>query len=495
MTALTEVITLGSAVVFLAISTFAAFKRGEGPLTVPLGLMSLFLFAYSLADVLESVDRPAWTSLAYASASWAMIFALSLIAGFMGQRSQLRWLLLPLYGYFAFLGTAWMWTTATATPLAWLSEGTWAVAMLVGLTLGGGVLAYRLWRHTMSSPPVERSRGYLLASAFVLGFGGVTTDLAALAGAQVPRLAAVGLAATAVVLTAMVMFTDRLFARMTVVSGLTVVLLAAAAVLGQIVVVGLAAGRSSYIVFGTVLVAGFLLVGLYPFGLRVGKRMAQRRYHVALGRWTDRVRHNVINPLSTIKGSAEYLLEAQRRGQPIDPRHLEMIVGKVDQLSRTLRDYERLARREPARESTDVNRILRDLAAARATASGRSFQLDLADDLPRIGLDRDLMTAVFENLAKNAEDATPSHGGLRVVTRCCSTPLGARVRVVFEDAGRGMDPRTLERVFEPGFTTHEGRGRGLGLAYVYEVVHSHGGTVSVRSAVGRGTSVQIELPV
>jgi CheY-like chemotaxis protein len=131
-------------------------------------------------------------------------------------------------------------------------------------------------------------------------------------------------------------------------------------------------------------------------------------------------------------------------------------------------------------------RIEHHFGAARAVVHGDGGQLQ----------------QVLLNLALNARDAMPAGGALRFETRAERSARGPQdeigdwleLRVI--DTGVGIAEPLLERIFEPFFTTKEaGAGSGMGLAVVYGIVSSHGGQVRVESALGRGTSFILRLPM
>jgi PAS domain S-box-containing protein len=113
---------------------------------------------------------------------------------------------------------------------------------------------------------------------------------------------------------------------------------------------------------------------------------------------------------------------------------------------------------------------------------------------------------VIVNLAVNARDAMPEGGELTLATSIVELDMeesrrrpganpGSYVRLSVEDTGCGISEEVRERIFEPFFTTKElGKGTGMGLAMVYGIVRNHGGTIGVKSEVGRGTTIEIHLP-
>jgi signal transduction histidine kinase len=115
--------------------------------------------------------------------------------------------------------------------------------------------------------------------------------------------------------------------------------------------------------------------------------------------------------------------------------------------------------------------------------------LELAEALPPIAADAELLHRALSNLALNAMDAMPQGGTLTFRTQ----PKGDRVTVEITDTGTGLTAEECERLFTP-YYTNKAHGTGLGLAIVQSVISDHGGTITVRSHPGQGTTFIIELP-
>jgi len=212
-----------------------------------------------------------------------------------------------------------------------------------------------------------------------------------------------------------------------------------------------------------------------------------------IGKLAAGVAHELNNPLDGVlryvnltidklpKDSTQvtYLMEA-RRGL----RRMADIVRDLLQFSRnanaesTDEDAERLAR-------DAVTQVVSGHAGDRKIATVFQFPVE-GVALPRG------MFQVFGNLARNALDAMPRGGTLTVAT----TVATGRVRIEVSDTGTGIPDELRDRVFEPFFTTKEvGKGTGLGLPICLRIVERLGGTLALRSEVGRGTTVAMEMPL
>jgi signal transduction histidine kinase len=142
-----------------------------------------------------------------------------------------------------------------------------------------------------------------------------------------------------------------------------------------------------------------------------------------------------------------------------------------------------------------VNEALRDamrLFEPQFNAVGKppvATELFLAESLPEVDADPDLLHKAFQNLILNALDAMPSGGGLKLRT----LEHEGKARIEISDTGKGLTPEECSRLFTPYYTTKQ-LGTGLGLAIVQSIVSDHHGTISVSSEEGRGTTFRIDLP-
>jgi signal transduction histidine kinase len=117
------------------------------------------------------------------------------------------------------------------------------------------------------------------------------------------------------------------------------------------------------------------------------------------------------------------------------------------------------------------------------------LEREVAEGLPAVSVDRDQMLQVLLNLVRNATEAMPRGGTLRLSAR----REGAEVLVSVSDTGPGIPPQDLPRVFEPYFTTKAG-GTGLGLAIAERIVSEHGGRIEAASSPGQGATFTVRLP-
>ncbi len=223
----------------------------------------------------------------------------------------------------------------------------------------------------------------------------------------------------------------------------------------------------------------------------------------AVGRLAAGVVHEINNPLATIAACAEALqqrVEENVYGASADVEDLREYLGLIKSeafrcksITTGLLDFSRVRMGE--RHLIDVGDILRssaNLVAHQKRGENIKFRFEIAGSLTPIFADSGQIQQAVIALATNAIDAMPDGGTLTFR----AFPQATRVVVEIEDTGFGIPPENVSKIFEPFFTTKEiGKGTGLGLAVCYGIITEHGGRLSVRSNVGKGTTFSIILPV
>jgi signal transduction histidine kinase len=216
------------------------------------------------------------------------------------------------------------------------------------------------------------------------------------------------------------------------------------------------------------------------------------------------VSHELRTPLTAILGYVELLMSDDTAGLPVEhARHLEVIDRNARRLVRLVGDLLFAAQVEGAPlllepAEVDLVALVRDaveLARCRAEEAGIALVTELEPVERCIG-DRDRLGQVLDNLLLNALKFTPPGG--RIVVRLTSADAQALIEVA--DTGVGIAEEDLPRLFDRFYRARNAIGRsvpglGLGLTIVRTIVEGHGGTVSVRSRVGEGTSFTVTLPV
>jgi PAS domain S-box-containing protein len=226
----------------------------------------------------------------------------------------------------------------------------------------------------------------------------------------------------------------------------------------------------------------------------------------AMGSLTGGVAHDFNNLLTPIIGSLDMLV---RKGVGSE-RERRLIDGALQAAERAKTLVQRLlafARRQPLQPTAvDVRRLIDGMVGLLGSTLGPTIDIrvDLAGDLPPAKADPNQLEMALLNLAVNARDAMPEGGELTIAARRESVrghhPSGVRpghyVRLCVGDTGIGMDEATLRRAAEPFFSTKGvGKGTGLGLSMVHGLAAQLGGGLSIESAPGRGTMIELWLPI
>jgi two-component system sensor histidine kinase PilS (NtrC family) len=227
---------------------------------------------------------------------------------------------------------------------------------------------------------------------------------------------------------------------------------------------------------------------------RLEEEVRTKEKLAAVGEMAALLAHEIRNPLGSISGSAQVLL-AEPNLSDEQGRLLEIITRESRRLSDALNQFLFQARPSPALPGpVDLTPVIEEaiILLRNGPEVGPSHRVEFeAQAGPHLCLaDRDQIAQVFWNLARNALEAMPGGGVLRVRLRHTDDEVILAVR----DEGHGMPAEEQGRLFEP-FESRSPMGTGLGLAIVYRIVRDHRGDISVRSVPAQGTEVEVRLPL
>ena len=235
---------------------------------------------------------------------------------------------------------------------------------------------------------------------------------------------------------------------------------------------------------------------------RAQEMLQQTQKMDAVGQLAGGIAHDFNNILTTIKSYSQMGTERLLHGDPMraDLEEIDQAADRAASLTHQLLAFGRRQVMQP--RTLALGAVVLDMEKMLRRIIGEDVTLDvrLAPAPLYVHADRGQLEQVIVNLAVNARDAMPGGGRLTLVIdrleeKTRGPGPGAYVRLRATDTGIGMSPEVLSRAFEPFFTTKPaGKGTGLGLATVYGIVQQSGGSVSVESEQGLGTTFQILLP-
>lgn len=215
--------------------------------------------------------------------------------------------------------------------------------------------------------------------------------------------------------------------------------------------------------------------------------------------------HEIKNPLGGIRGAAQLLL--LELSKPDQGEYLNVVIAEVDRINRMVENMLDFTRpQQLQQEQLNIHQILEHiliLEKESLTVKKGTVIQEYDPSLPQLVGEEDRLKQVFLNLIKNAVEAIPEGGAVRLVTRVgtdYSVKTGPDsnpcLTIIIEiiDSGPGIPAEELKKLFTPFYTTKR-KGSGLGLPLSLKIIEDHGGTIKVLSEMGKGTTVQVFLPV
>jgi signal transduction histidine kinase len=229
------------------------------------------------------------------------------------------------------------------------------------------------------------------------------------------------------------------------------------------------------------------------------ERLLQSEKVATMGSLLAGVAHELNNPLAALSGHAQLLARAEQ--DPVVQRRALKISEAATRCVRIVRNFLALARqRPPERTHTSLRQVAQEaveLLGYELRSDSVEVIVDIPDDLPLLWADPHQLHQVLVNLIGNAHQAMRRQERPRRVTVTGRhEPAGRSVALAVTDTGPGIPSKIQAKIFEAFFTTKgPDEGTGLGLSLCRSIVEEHGGSLTVESAVGVGTTFRFELPI
>jgi two-component system NtrC family sensor kinase len=228
----------------------------------------------------------------------------------------------------------------------------------------------------------------------------------------------------------------------------------------------------------------------------IQQSLIQSERLIYMGKLAAGVAHEINNPLTGILSYAEDLMEDTDSS---DPRYedYKVIVHEAMRCRQIVRGLLDFARQDAPRlthiHPRDLIKRAMDVVARQAVFRNIRFHVDVGEDLPVMEVDPVQIEQVLVNLIVNAQQAMPDGGNIILGAEC--TKDGGRVEFFVKDDGPGVPSEIQPQIFEPFFSTKDGKTDGLGLAVCLGIVQQHGGTIDLESEPEKGTTFRVVLPV
>jgi signal transduction histidine kinase len=221
------------------------------------------------------------------------------------------------------------------------------------------------------------------------------------------------------------------------------------------------------------------------------EQLLKAQRFAVIGELAGMVGHDLRNPLTSIAGAQYYL--KKRLVQQMDDRIKEMLeliernIVYSNKIINDLLDYSR----EIELELTSSSPSLIVKEALSLIGIPKNIQVtDLTENKLKMMIDAGKTKRAFVNIIKNAVESMPRGGKLTIESRRTDQFL----EITFTDTGTGMSKKTLEKLWTPLFTT-KAKGMGFGLPICKRFIEAHGGSISVQSILGKGTTIKVTFPI
>jgi len=229
--------------------------------------------------------------------------------------------------------------------------------------------------------------------------------------------------------------------------------------------------------------------------IRLEKEVRLRERMAAVGRMAAGIAHEIRNPLTAMRGSAE-ILRVHANLPEKDERLLGILIRESDRLNSFIEDFLEFARPRPRQKTAlDLVPLLRDAVTLlkNSPECAGKYDVVLESDVPDLFIrgNADHIRQVFWNVTQNAMRAMPDGGRLAIGVG--QSPAGQGI-VTFTDTGIGMSRDEIDQMFQP-FHSGFSKGIGLGLSIIFQIMEDHRGWIEFDSEKGKGTKVTLSFPL
>ncbi|MMZ55729.1 Sporulation kinase E [compost metagenome] len=211
---------------------------------------------------------------------------------------------------------------------------------------------------------------------------------------------------------------------------------------------------------------------------------------LAVGELAAGVAHEIRNPLTTLKGFVQFMREGHR-----DDTYFTLMESELERIELITNEFLLLAKPQAYElKPLKVDVLMENVTAllvAQANLFGIELKMKFERDLPIVMCEENLLKQVFVNLIKNAIEAMPDGGEIVIEVKRSGDES---IRILVHDQGCGIEAERISKLGEPFYSLKE-KGTGLGLMVCFKIIKEHHGSIHFSSEVGKGTTVEIVLPI
>lgn len=232
--------------------------------------------------------------------------------------------------------------------------------------------------------------------------------------------------------------------------------------------------------------------------MNIQEQLKKSEQQALLGQLASGIAHELRNPLNFINLSLDHVVTKLKKDEKLSPQELDewtkrmkTEIARINQMLDNFLNLSRELKLYPVKIRGDI--IIEDVIALlshRLSSQNIEVIKEYTGNIPELYIDIDKMKSCFLNILNNSIDAMPDGGVIKILVKGDNDVIN----YIIEDNGTGIAEEDIKKVFEPYFSTKK-NGIGIGLTLTRRIIEAHGGKISVASRTGKGTTVNISLPL